>query len=182
MNQDNTWQLRGLLFENCSCQLVCPGHVHFSQKCTLERCVGYWCVSVSEGAVESVDLAGCVAIIAYDAPQKMIDGDWREAIIIDSACSDAQAAALERTLRGDKGGPWQVLARFVGTRLPTQRHPIELIDEPRRKKVSIKGMLTSLVETIRGQDRAQPVTIENMYNQVHATSQVIASVRRTNWR
>ena len=37
-----TWWARGLIFENCSCTLVCPGHVHFSQPCTHERCVGYW--------------------------------------------------------------------------------------------------------------------------------------------
>jgi len=33
------WHARGLLFENCSCQLVCPGHMHFSQPCTQERCL-----------------------------------------------------------------------------------------------------------------------------------------------
>jgi len=32
------WFARGLLFENCSCQIVCPGHVHFDQLCTHERC------------------------------------------------------------------------------------------------------------------------------------------------
>ncbi len=31
------WWARGLLFENCSCAVVCPGHFHFSQKCTHER-------------------------------------------------------------------------------------------------------------------------------------------------
>src|SRR5262249_59594081 len=30
----SSWWARGLLFENCSCTLVCPGHLHFSQNCT----------------------------------------------------------------------------------------------------------------------------------------------------
>jgi hypothetical protein len=169
------WQLQGLLFENCNCQLVCPGHVRFSQECTFERCVGYWCVKVNSGPQDGVDLAGTVAVIAYDAPKIMIEGNWTESIIIDTSCSDAQANALERILRGDAGGPWQVLARFVGNRVATKRLPIELIDEPTRKGVTIHGLLKSVVETIRGQDREKLVTIDNMYNQVHSTTQVIAS-------
>ena len=52
------WHARGLLFENCSCQLVCPGHMHFSQACTHERCLGYWAIRIDEGAYGEVPLAG----------------------------------------------------------------------------------------------------------------------------
>ena len=46
----SSWWARGLIFENCSCTLVCPGHMHFSQNCTHERCKGYWALRVDEGA------------------------------------------------------------------------------------------------------------------------------------
>jgi hypothetical protein len=52
------WQARGLMFENCMCQVVCPGHMHFSQACTHERCLGYWAVRVDEGHYGDVPLAG----------------------------------------------------------------------------------------------------------------------------
>ncbi len=48
-SQPPKWWAKGLLFENCCCQVVCPGHVHFDQACTLERCTGYWAVRFDEG-------------------------------------------------------------------------------------------------------------------------------------
>ena len=51
------WWGTGLLFENCSCQVLCPAHVSVKQRCTHERCTGHWAVrrcglsgSVTSGA------------------------------------------------------------------------------------------------------------------------------------
>lgn len=168
------WWARGLLFENCSCQLVCPGHVHFDQQCTLERCVGYWALRFDEGEFEGVALAGSKAVIAYDSPRHMIEGDWIETIIVDEAAPEAQRRGIEAILTGRAGGPWAVLARFVGTRLETRYLPIHIDDSERVKRVVVEGLLDSTIEAIRGRDRDRSVTFENMFNQIHATSQVIA--------
>ena len=77
------WWAKGLLFENCSCQVVCPGHVHFDQACTLERCVGYWAVRFDGGEFGGVPLGGVSAVVAYDSPQHMIEGNWTQVIVID---------------------------------------------------------------------------------------------------
>ena len=169
-----TWWARGLLFENCSCQLICPGHVHFDQLCTLERCVGYWALRFDEGDFEGVALGGAKAVIAYDSPRHMIEGDWIETIIVDDATSAPQRRSIESILTGRAGGPWAVLARFVGTRLETRYLPIRIEDAELSKRVVVDGMLDSTIEAIRGRDRTRTVTFENMFNQVHATSQVIA--------
>jgi hypothetical protein len=169
------WRAQGLLFENCNCQLVCPGHVHFSQFCTHERCIGYWAVRFDEGAFGNVPLAGLRAVIAYDTPSHMIDGGWTEIIVIDEGASGEQRRAVEAILDGTAGGPWAVLARFVGKRLPTRFLPIELVDEGTTKRVRIPGVLEGVVAAIRGRDRSQPVTFANMFNQVHAVTQVIAA-------
>ena len=52
------WWAKGLLFENCNCQVACPGHMHFSNKCTHERCIGYWALRMDEGSYSEVYLAG----------------------------------------------------------------------------------------------------------------------------
>ena len=46
------WWARGLLFECCSCQVVCPGHVHFEQLCTYDPCAGYWAIRFDDGEIE----------------------------------------------------------------------------------------------------------------------------------
>lgn len=107
------WWAKGLLFENCSCQLVCPGHMSFKQLCTCERCVGHWAVHIEEGRYSDVVLDGQNVVILYDTPQHMITGGWTEVFYVDERSDDAQRKALETIFSGEAGGPWEVLARFV---------------------------------------------------------------------
>jgi hypothetical protein len=169
-----SWWAKGLLFENCNCTTVCPGHVHFEQACTHERCKGYWAIRFRDGALGGVSLAGVDAVVAYDSPQRMIDGGWTEVILVGEGATAEQVEAVEAILTGVAGGPWEILARFVGRRLPTRRAPMHIVEEARTKRIRVEGILESTVEAIRGRDRSKPVTFENMFNQVHATTQVIA--------
>ena len=171
------WWARGLLFESCNCQVVCPGHVHFSQNCTHERCIGYWALRFDEGRYGDTRLDGVRAVVAFECPQLMIAGDWTEVLLIDDEASRDQRAALEAILRGHAGGPWEVLARFVSEWLPTRFVPIEIEDVGKVKRVRVGRLLEASVEDIRGWDRDLPVTFRNMFNQIHAPTQTIARGR-----
>jgi hypothetical protein len=168
-----SWFARGLLFENCTCTLVCPGHMHFSQNCTYERCKGFWAIRVDEGRFGDVTLDGLKAVIAYDSPQRMIDGGWTQALIVDVQSSPEQRQAMETILTGRASGPWAKLASFVATQYPTEFLPIEIADEDLTKRVSIKDRLTGVIAQIRGRDRSKPVVFENSFNQIHAPRQVL---------
>ncbi|HXV61505.1 MAG TPA: DUF1326 domain-containing protein [Vicinamibacteria bacterium] len=168
------WWARGLLFENCSCQLVCPGHIHFDQLCTHERCQGYWAFRFEQGEIDGLSLAGRRAIIVFDSPQRMIDGGWTQVLVLDSETPREHQAALESLFNGERGGPWEILGRFVATRLKTRLLPIDMEDETQRKRVTIPGILESTVEALRGRNRDEPVRFENIFNQIHSPSQVIA--------
>ena len=169
-----SWWAKGLIFENCMCTLVCPGHMHFSQLCTHDRCKGYWALRFEDGAFGAVSLRGLRALIAFDCPQRMIDGTWTQRLIIDSSASGDQRAALETILLGRAGGPWEKLHAFVGTDLPTEFLPIEIADEGVTKRVSIAERLKGTLSQIRGRDKSKPVLFENIFNQIHASTQVIA--------
>jgi len=170
-----SWWARGLLFENCSCQAICPGHVHFDQTCYNERCIGYWAMRFDEGEFDGVDLAGIKAVVSYDCPPHMIDGEWIEGLLIDEGASEAQRRAAHAILDGSAGGPWAVLARFVGTRLDTRYVPIVIEEDERRKRVAVDGILDSTITELKGRDRTQPVTFANMFNQIHPPEQAIAT-------
>jgi hypothetical protein len=148
--------------------------MHFSQLCTHERCLGYWALRFDDGTFGDLSLAGLRAVIAFDCPQRMIDGNWTEVVIVDESASPAQRTALETLLTGRAGGPWEVLGRFVGRRLATRYAPIVFSDEGATKRASIKGLLEAVVTQIRGRDRAKPVLFENIFNQIHAPTQVLA--------
>ena len=173
IGQMTPWHASGLLFENCNCTVVCPGHTHFSQSCTHERCIGFWALRVDDGRWGDEPLAGVRAVIAYDSPQRMMDGGWTQRLVIDAA-SGAQRDAVERILSGAAGGPWEVLARFVGTRLPTLFAEVRIDDQEALKRVAVDGLLDASIEPIRGRDRSRPVVLSNMFNQIHAPEQVVA--------
>ena len=167
------WHARGLLFENCSCQAICPGHVHFDQLCYNDRCVGYWAIRFDEGDFDEVDLAGTKAVIAYESPPRMIDGDWTEAIIIDDGASPDQRDAIEKILTGRAGGPWAILAGFVGQQLETRYLPVHIEEDEKTKRVTIPEVLESEVVELKGRDRSRPVSFQNMYNQIHPPEQMV---------
>ena len=168
------WWAEGLLFENCNCAAVCPGHVHFSQKCTHEVCHGYWAIRFRAGRCGAADLAGVDAVILYECPQVMIEGGWKQRLIVSDRATEAQQKAVEEIVSGARGGPWQVLARFVGESLPPQTLPVTIEEDNATRSVEVRGLLRSVVEAIRGRDRGKPVTFENIYNQIHNPRQVIA--------
>ena len=66
------------------------------------------------------------------------------------------------------------LAAFVGTRQPTEFRAISFKDEGPVKRASIVDRLKTVVTQIRGRDRSKPVLFENIFNQIHAPTQVIA--------
>jgi hypothetical protein len=167
------WTATGLVFENCNCQVICPGHVHFSSLCTHERCIGYWVFRFDGGRFGPVDLTGVRAVVAYDSPQHMIQGGWTEIVIIDREATPEQREAIETILTGAAGGPWEVLDRFVERRLPTRFEAISIEEGDRVRRVAIEGLLEGAVEDLKGRDREQPVTFQNMFNQVHPPEQMI---------
>ena len=86
-----SWWAKGLIFENCMCTLVCPGHMHFSQLCTHDRCKGYWALRFDDGAFGAVSLRGLRAFIVFDSPQRMIDGHWTQRLIVDPGADPTSA-------------------------------------------------------------------------------------------
>jgi hypothetical protein len=169
------WSASGLIFENCSCQAVCPGHIHFDQLCYGDRCIGYWAIRFDEGTFDGIDLAGVKAVIAYDCPPHMIDGDWTQVFLIDDTTTSEQHDAVEAILGGSAGGPWAILARFVGEQLETQRVPIVIDESDKTKSVSVENILSSTITELKGRDRSRPVMFSNMYNQIHPPEQALAT-------
>ena len=115
------WWAKGLLFENCNCTAVCPGHVHFSQPCTHEVCHGFWALEFSEGVVDGTDLTGVKMVIIYVSPQTMIHGDWTQLILVDDGATDDQFRVSVDLIKGVYGPPWEILSGFVSNHLDPRR-------------------------------------------------------------
>jgi hypothetical protein len=170
----SSWWAKGLIFENCMCTLVCPGHMHFTQLCTHERCKGYWALRFDDGVFDAVSLRGLRAFIVFESPQRMFDGGWTQRLIIDPVANTDQRIALQTILLGRAGGPWEKLHGFVATDLQVEYRTIEMHDEGATKRASIADRLKAVVSQIRGRDKTKPVMFENCFNQIHSPSQTLA--------
>ena len=172
-DQPRNWWAKGLLFENCNCQLICPAHVSFKQNCTHERCTGYWAIRFEEGAYGDVPLRGLGAVVLFETSQRMYEGGWIEGIYLDENADESQRGALETILKGNAGGPWAILARFVATWLETRTVTLKFEDEGRRKTLTVEGILETRIEALKGNPGPEAV-LQNLYNTIHGPTHVLA--------
>ena len=176
-NPATPWRATGLLFENCNCQLLCPGHVSFKQECTNARCQGHWAMHVDAGHVGNIDLAETNVVVVFDAPQRMYEGGWTQACYIDERATESQRGALDDIVSGRAGGPWAILSRFVGTRLDTRFLPMRFENGGREKRLTIPDLFDTTVTAIRSLDGETEARIENLRNVLHGPTHVLARGR-----
>lgn len=174
---DAAWHARGLLFENCSCQLLCPAHISFKQVCIGDRCRGHWAFHIDTGRFGETTIDNLNIVIVFEAPTRMYSGDWTQIFYIDQSASGAQRVALEAIFSGRAGGPWAILSRFVSRQLDTQFVPMRFEDRGREKHVMIPGVFETTVTAIRGGDGQGDAVLSNLHNVIHGPVHVLARGR-----
>jgi hypothetical protein len=172
-DQPRNWWAKGLLFENCNCQLICPAHISFKQNCTHERCTGYWAIRFEEGTYGDVPLRGLGAVVLFETSQRMYEGGWIEGLYLDENADEPQREALETILKGNAGGPWAILARFVETWLETRTVGLKFEDEGRKKTLTVEGLFETRIEALKGSPGPEAV-LQNLYNTIHGPTHVLA--------
>jgi hypothetical protein len=169
-----TWWAKGLLFENCNCASVCPAHLSFHQPCHHERCVGYWAIHIEHGRWGEQELDGLTAVVGYDAPQLMMEGDWMRELLLDERANPVQREALEQIFDGKAGSGWAIVAGFFRAGNVPRYVPITVRQEGRRIELAVGDIAASSLEWIKGVDAARPVVIENLPNKIHGAQHRLA--------
>ena len=168
------WSAKGLLFENCSCQLLCPAHVSFKHTCDGDRCHGHWCFHIDSGQFNDVSLNNTNIAVVFEAPTTMYEGDWTQVFYVDEATSPAQRHALESIFSGHTGGPWSVLSRFVSEQLETRVVPMTFEDNGRQKTLVIAGIFETTISAVPGADGDGDAIISNLHNVIHGPVHTMA--------
>lgn len=174
MAEPDPWWVNGTLYENCTCQLICPAHVSFKQNCEGERCLGFWGVHVDKGRFGPLVLDEQNALIMYESPPMMHEGGWTVELVLDQGVDAAQRDALERILKGEVGGPWEILSKFVAEQLESRTAPFEYVDDGNRKTLRVEGILEAEIGGIESRKTGQPATLGNLFNVIHSAMQYLA--------
>lgn len=104
----------------------------------------------------------------------MLEGNWTAALIVDERSNAYQRTAIQSILSGEAGGTWGVLGELVGELLPVRYAPIHFENGRKRKRMWADGLFETSQEPIKGADKVNEVRLENIHNQVHGSSQVLA--------
>jgi hypothetical protein len=120
--------MAGEYLAHCNCRLVCPCAVDGPPTAPGGNCNGLLAVSVREGNLDDLDLAGVNLALSFDIPSNLSAGDWTIGAWVDEGASDEQAEAVERILSGKVGGPFGEFSALYGEWLGVQRASVSFSD------------------------------------------------------
>ncbi|MEW6581465.1 MAG: DUF1326 domain-containing protein [Actinomycetota bacterium] len=154
-----SWSLSGTYVASCSCSLLCPCPVDGPPTGPDGTCKGVAVFHVANGNLDDLDLSGVDFAFYNVFPSNFTSGNWTVGLVVDGGASDAQAAALERILSGQEGGPFGELAPMFGTYLGMERADVSFTDGE-TPTGSVAGKSEFRFEPVRGADGA-PTTVKN---------------------
>ena len=124
-----SWNFRGNLTENCSCNMFCPCWFGVKEYMVMDQgwCAGSLLFEIREGESDGVDLAGRSVALLVDWPgPTLLDGQGTGRVFIDEGASDDQARELGAIFQGSKGGAMGVVGGLVSTWLPPVKTSIRV--------------------------------------------------------
>jgi hypothetical protein len=122
------YQFEGTLLEVCSCDVLCPCWI--GEDPDGGTCDSFLAYNLDKGTIRGVDVSGLTLISAVQIPGNVLEGNWRQLMLIDDKATEEQAGAMLDAFSGKLGGPLADLAALVGERVAVERAPIshEIVD------------------------------------------------------
>jgi len=116
------YNLEGRLLEVCNCRVLCPCWIgEDPDNGTCDSVLAY---HFDAGTINGVDVAGRTLALVSHIPGNVLAGNFRVAVYLDDAVSDAQEKALLDVYTGKLGGPVADFAKLVGEVVSVERGPI----------------------------------------------------------
>ena len=122
------WRISGTYMATCSCQLLCPCPTDNPPTGPGGECHGNLVFDVSEGNLDDVDLGGTRIGLINIFPSNLTAGNWTVGVVVNDDVSDEQLDAIDRIMRGQEGGPFEMFASLYGNYLGTERGEVTFSD------------------------------------------------------
>ena len=150
------WKVRGVYFEACNCEVVCPC-IFASRPTNPKNCTVLNGWHIEKGRFGTTDLSGLNVAMAIHSPGHMLQVKWKAALYVDDQAGKSQGNALTKIFSGQAGGHPALLASFVGRLLGVRSVPIEF--KARGKK---RSMIVISSRSCSANSRRPPVSYNSM--------------------
>ncbi len=157
-----SWQIKGELALNCSCDVFCPCVVSLGQHPPTQGfCHAWMAVRIDEGHYGRSKLDGLNVALLLDIPGKMGEGDWKAAAYMDKRSNDKQYDALMQIFSGQAGGTTSVLKLLVSEFLGARREEVNYETDGKTRIVTVPGILNGQIAPIPGGSPDEDVLLKN---------------------
>ncbi len=150
------WKVRGVYFEACNCEVVCPC-IFASRPTNPKNCTVLNGWHIEKGRFGTTDLSGLNVAMAIHSPGHMLQVKWKAALYVDDQAGKSQGNALTKIFSGQAGGHPALLASFVGRLLGVRSVPIEFKARGKKRSMIIPDIVDVEVEAIAGQNNRKVV-------------------------
>jgi len=156
------YEIKGELFMNCSCEVVCPCGISLGKHPpTYGYCQTWFAMQIDEGHFEGEDLSGLNVALLIDIPGRMAEGNWKVAAYVDDKATQKAYNGLLQILSGAAGGNTGVFHYLVSEILGTEREKVIIERDGRRRRITVGRKIRGEIEMIPGKDKDTPVSMEN---------------------
>ena len=132
--------------EACSCDFLCPCiSKNMTTPATHEFCKVALTFEITSGKFGDVSLDGCRFVMFAQSEAVMGTGNWIGGLVIDSAASDEQAAAIGAIASAEGNGPLAMFSPLISDFRGVERHPIEFSKNGNEVSARIEGLLDQQV-------------------------------------
>ncbi|WP_435231799.1 DUF1326 domain-containing protein [Pseudopelagicola sp. nBUS_20] len=156
------YEIKGELFMNCSCEVVCPCGISLGKHPpTYGYCQTWFALQIDSGHFEGEDLSGLNAALLIDIPGRMAEGGWRVAAYVDDRASGKAYNGLLQILSGAAGGNTGVFNFLVSEIIGAEREKVVIERDGRRRRITVGRKIQGEIEMIPGKNPEVPVSMEN---------------------
>src|SRR4051794_28817721 len=106
------YQLEGSLLEVCNCDTLCPCWI--GDDPDNGYCQSVVAYNLVKGTITGIDVSGLTLIGVVHIPGNILEGNWKQAVLVDDRASDEQMDALLQCFGGAPGGPPAPPAQLIG--------------------------------------------------------------------
>lgn len=145
MTTKTAWQMRGDVFEVCSCDTTCP--CNFASDATRQPCEAILGLHIKEGHYGDTRLDGLNFVFCVRMPGHIFQGGWTLGLYLDERANEEQAQSLGTIISGQAGGWFPAILELVEHQLAPKQVPIEYETVDGEVRLTVPGLLQ--VETER---------------------------------
>jgi len=173
------WSASGEYMEACSCDFLCPCITRNSTTpATHDFCKVALAFDTRDGHYGEVPLAGVRWVFFAQSKAVMAEGDWVGGLVVDSAASDAQVAAITAMCGPGAGDGPSRFAPLISEFRGVERHPVVFDKDGHRVSVRIEGLLDQAVVGVESLSMAgECLAIDNTFHPVNPRLNLATAAR-----